>query len=143
MTFNDLYAGNPINGNADFSGNGPEMQTNISTIIIDNKIISEIFFEVRETTPDWTTGNGEWEKVLYTAPSGYEILSFYPSAGTNLGHIDQDHDSSCSDIELNEAVRRICYDGDGPGDDIGPNCGSTCANLNVFYNELTVRIRKF
>lgn len=63
-----------LGGDREFDGHGPEIYAWIKLNVINKRTIeAEVFMHARETVADWSETQGQWKKVLYTAPVGYEI----------------------------------------------------------------------
>lgn len=63
-----------LGGDREFGGHGPEIWAWVKLRIVSGKyIMADVYLHARETTSDWSETEGKWPKLIYTAPSGYEI----------------------------------------------------------------------
>lgn len=64
-----------VEGDREFDGHGPDITTTVNLRISDDgrKLLARVYFKARETVADWSTTKAEWERTVYTAPTGKTI----------------------------------------------------------------------
>ncbi|MEO8405466.1 MAG: hypothetical protein ABI480_12750 [Chitinophagaceae bacterium] len=64
-----------LGGDREFGGHGPEIWSWVKLRISGNTIVADVYMHARETVSDWSETEGNWSKIIYTAPAGYQIAS--------------------------------------------------------------------
>ena len=65
-----------LGGDREFGGHGPEIWAWVRLKIVNKKTIyADVYMHARETVSDWSETEGNWTKLMYTAPQGSEIAS--------------------------------------------------------------------
>lgn len=131
---------NHINGDREFNGNGPDVEANAELRIDDaRKIYVDLFLHEKETKHDWTECQGDWTKLIYTAPNGWEIKSIKTDMISTTSYRDTDHSLDVPVVSGGDLVKRFEIIGDTHGLDVG-NCTSGDAYMNVYFNDVRVEI---
>lgn len=130
-------------GDREFAGHGPDVTARASLELRNsNKEVWVILYlHVKETVGDWTEAEGSWPQHLWTAPSGWLIVSIESDQSSNASYRDTDHELDRPGVQGGSLVQRFEIMGDTGGDDVG-NCTSDDVYMNVYFNMIRVKIRE-
>lgn len=122
-----------VRGDAEFSGNGPEILVRLGLTQTPERIDATITMRAEETESDWTTADGTITRTIYTAPSGWAIQALVGETESADGYIDDDH----AEETLFPAgpAHRFVVTGDGEDDDVGRH-----TKVDVFFEDLQVEL---
>lgn len=64
-----------VRGDREFDGHGPRVKCNVTLGLQNNgtEIWAKIYFEAKETVPDWSTTTATWNVKVYSTPYGKKI----------------------------------------------------------------------
>ncbi|HKZ65480.1 MAG TPA: hypothetical protein VJ111_03955, partial [Chitinophagaceae bacterium] len=128
-------------------------------IINKRSIEAEVFMHARETVADWSETQGQWKKVLYTAPAGYEITGIVSGKYSEVKYVSRPGVNAFSPAVLIQAlgnvrstnvpfkddglVTRWHITGDTGGDDISTddNCNDD-AQVAIQLNPIKIKLKK-
>ncbi|HMU46752.1 MAG TPA: hypothetical protein PKC72_10315 [Chitinophagaceae bacterium] len=149
-----------LGGDREFGGHGPEIWAWIKLRVVNkNQLYADVYLHARETTSDWSETEGNWSKLLYTAPTGYEISGLPVTNYSEVHYVSKPGVSAFSPRGLAQAlggakgtdvpfkdnglVSRWNILGDTGGDDISTddNCNDD-TQVAVQLNPLTIKLRK-
>lgn len=149
-----------LTGDREFGGHGPEVWAWIKLRIVNKKqLYADVYLHARETTSDWSETEGNWSKLIYTAPSGYEIAELPATNYSEVHYVSKPGVNAFSPKGLVEAlggargtdvpfkddglVSRWNIVGDTGGDDISTddNCNDD-TQVAIQLNPLKIKLRK-
>lgn len=132
-----------IGGDREFDGHGPDVTARASLDVrsSNTEIWVTLYLHAKETRDDWTEAEGNWERHLWTAPPGYSILNILTHQSSNANYRDTDHDLDRPSVQGGNLVSRFEIMGDTGGNDVG-NCTGDDVYMNVYFNEVQVRIQE-
>lgn len=137
LTVNNLGL---VEGDREFEGHGPSMTLTATYAVFGDRVQVQACVRARETTSDWTTGQGC--RTLSSNPASGQIDTVL-EGNYSGGYVDTDH--SCDFVGGGSGVASITCVGDTSGDDvcIGPStCGSnTCTGCDFSFSCVRVRRR--
>jgi len=129
-----------IGGDREFSGNGPVVNISCEAFILNEKdIYVHVYFHVKETKSDWTEGLYEGDIKIYTAPSGKKINSIISATSSTANYVDTDHSFDVPTVQ-GALVDRFEAIGDTSGKDLGGCNNNADAELNIYFNPMTVEL---
>lgn len=77
-------------GDREFGGHGPEINADITlTIENGNQLFATVNMHARETESDWSETEGSWKKLIYTAPSGFNISQIQSGKHSEVHYISK------------------------------------------------------
>jgi PKD repeat protein len=131
---------NHTGGDKDFKGHGPKVEARATLRVVNDKeIYVDLYLHEKETKDDWTECLGNWSYQIYTVPNGWKIESILTDMQSTTTYTDNDHELDVPAISGGRLVSKFEIMGDTGGNDVG-NCTSDDAYLNVFFNEIRVKI---
>jgi hypothetical protein len=149
-----------LGGDREFGGHGPEIYAWVKLNIVNKRTVeAEVFMHARETVADWSETQGNWKKVLYTAPAGYEITAIVSGKYSEVKYVSRPGVNAFSPAGLVQAlgnirsgnvpfkddglVTRWNIIGDTGGDDISTddNCNDD-AQVAIQLNPVKIKLRK-
>lgn len=124
------------NGDRDFGGNGPIMVSHLYLKKEATRVLAQVYLKAKETRHDWTTAEGYsgW-KVIYIAPSGYQIKSIIdPVTYKHIIRINgADYvDNSVLDFTRDFDIGRVTLVGDTNGPEAGSKTKIVISKLKRF-----------
>lgn len=129
-----------IGGDREFAGHGPNVTASAQLRIVDEKrIFVDLHLHEKETRSDWTECLGNWTYLVYTAPGNWQIQSILTDISSTTSYRDTDHDLDRPPVSGGRLVSIFEIMGDTGGNDVG-NCTDDDAYLNVYFNEVRVKI---
>lgn len=148
-----------LGGDREFGGHGPEIWAWIKLRVVNKKMIyADVYLHARETTSDWSETEGNWSKIIYTAPAGTEILNIETGVYSEVHYVSKPGVNAFSPKGLVQAiggakgtdvpfkddglVSRWNIVGDTGGDDISTddNCNDD-TQVAVQLNPVRVKLR--
>lgn len=131
-----------IGGDREFNGHGPDVTATVSIAIRNSntEIWATIYLHAKETRSDWTEAEGQWNKKLWTAPSGKKIVDITSDTYSETSYVDTDHDLDRPPVRGGNLVRQFEIMGDTGGNDVG-NCTSDDVYINVRFNDIHARVQ--
>lgn len=149
-----------LGGDREFGGHGPEIWASINlTIENGNQLFATVYMHARETQSDWSETEGTWKKLIYTAPSGFNISGITSGKSSEVHYISKPGLGAFSPGALRELlggatgtdvpftddglVTRWNIVGDTMGDDISTdrNC-SDDTQVAVQLNPVKLKLRR-
>lgn len=131
---------NHIGGDKEFDGHGPDVSMSAQIYIVNQREIwAEVKFHVKETKSNWTEARGEWNRKLWTAPTGEKITNILSDSYSSGSYTDTDHSIDIITLGSGHLVSYFRSVGDTGGDDVGNCNGDSDSNLSVFFNTIRVR----
>lgn len=129
-----------IGGNREFGGAGPVVTINCTAYIVnDEHIYVDVYFYLIETHPDGTAGLYDGDIKIYTAPSGKKIQSIVSATESSANYTDTDITFDFP-IVVGELVDSFKSMGDTWGDDLGSCIDDYEAELNIYFNPMTIKL---
>jgi len=129
-----------INGNSNFSGNGPDVDISVKARIKENKyIFAEITFHLKQTNGNSPTeGLVQIEEMIYQAPSGKEIMELLSSDSSDVVYTDTNRDLDVMPPDSGSLVREFRVMGDTNATDFPNDCINDGSKLDVHFNDLLI-----
>jgi hypothetical protein len=94
-----------LGGDREFDGHGPEIWAWVKLRIVSEKFIfADVYMHARETVSDWSETEGNWSKLLYTAPAGYKIKEILTGTYSEVHYISKPGVSAFSPAGLVQAL---------------------------------------
>ena len=119
-------------GDADFDGNGPNVSSDVSLIMLPQVLSARVHMHAKETKSDWTEAEGWQTYQLYTPDPGWKIEQIVGKIATSHHYVDGTVDQGDSfNMGTGELVRRFDYVGDTGGNEAGTKTGVT-----VTFNDI-------
>jgi hypothetical protein len=127
-----------VRGDREFKGHGPNVKTTatLERRSSDTEIWVKLTLFAEETKSDWTTGSGNWDKLLWTTPAGTKIVSINSDMTSQASYIDTDHSLDVPAVSGGNLVSKFEIMGDTSGKDVG-NCTTDDVYLNVHFNPIS------
>ena len=130
-----------VEGDRDFKGHGPNVSAWAQLRVVDNQsVYVDYYIRARETRQDWTTAEGQWSDLLWTAPNGNTIMRITSAIRSETSYRDTDHELDVPAVNGGNLVRRFEIMGDTGGNDVG-NCTDDDVYLNIYFNEVQIEIQ--
>ncbi|MBS1919415.1 MAG: hypothetical protein JST17_04090 [Bacteroidetes bacterium] len=149
-----------LGGDREFGGHGPEIWASIDlSIESGNQLFATVYMHARETQSDWSETEGTWKKLLYTAPSGFNISEITSGKHSEVHYISKPGlgpfspgalrellgGASGTDVPFKDdgLVTRWNIVGDTMGDDISTdrNCNDD-TQVAVQLNPVKMKLRR-
>jgi hypothetical protein len=131
-----------IGGDREFKGHGPDVKVDatIRTRNSDREIWVTLHLHAKETRSDWTEAEGTWERKLWTAPTGKRIASIESDRFSEASYRDTNHSLDRPSVRGGALVSKFEVMGDTGGNDVR-NCTSDDVYMNVYFNDIQVKLR--
>jgi len=131
-----------IAGDREFGGNGPEVTIRCEARIVnENSIYVDVYFHVKETTSNWTEGLFEGDFLIYDdVPNGKKISQITSSIRSHAYYVDNDHSFDNPPITNGNLVQSFQSIGDTSGNDLGQCISNSDAELNIYFNQMTIEL---
>ncbi len=108
-----------IDGDRDFDGNGPNMQTDVFLEVRDaNELWMRMIVDAEETTPDNTRAFGEQEHLVFYDPDVAAISLISPDNDSH-SNLSTSYDPDIYDLGFGRLMRSLSYFGDTDGPEAG------------------------
>jgi hypothetical protein len=150
-----------LGGDRDFGGHGPEIWATVSLRIVNgSSVFADVYMHARETESDWSETEGNWSKLIYTAPAGYSITGITTGKNSEVHYISKPGANAFSPAGVLQAmtggargndipfkddglVARWNIVGDTSGDDISTddNCNDD-TQLAIQLNTMKIKLHK-
>ncbi|MDP4264842.1 MAG: hypothetical protein Q8941_20105 [Bacteroidota bacterium] len=150
-----------LGGDRDFGGHGPEIWASINLRIVSgNAVYADVYMHARETESDWSETEGNWSKLVYTAPAGYTITGIISGMTSEVHYVSKPGANAFSPAGVLQAmtggakgtdvpfkddglVARWNIVGDTGGDDISTddNCNDD-TQVAIQLNPMKVKLHK-
>lgn len=126
-----------IGGDREFKGHGPDVTVTaeIERRNGNQEIWAVLYLNAKETRSDWTEAEGNWDRRVWSVPTGQKVNSIDTDLESNAGYVDTDHDLDRPSVRGGTLVSRFEVMGDTGGNDVG-NCTADDVYLNVYFNEI-------
>jgi hypothetical protein len=118
-------------GDADFAGNGPDVNADVSLIVAPQALSARVHMHARETRSDWTEVDGWQTYQLYAPDPGWRIEQVIGKTSSVHHYVDSNVTEDSFDQGTGELVRRYVYVGDTAGDEAG-----TRTSVKVTFNDI-------
>lgn len=129
-----------INGDREYKGHGPDVEASAKLRIVNEKeIYVDLYLHQKETRSNWTECLGNWSYLIFTVPTNWKIKNIITDVSSTTSYRDTDHDLDRPTVSGGNLVNRFEIMGDTGGNDVG-NCTSDDAYMNVYFNEVRIRI---
>ena len=131
-----------IGGDREFDGHGPNVtaRATLETRNSNKEIWVKLYLHAKETRSDWTEAEGEWDRHLWTVPSGRTIVSILSDMSSTTSYTDDDHDLDRPAVAGGTLVQRFEIMGDTGGNDVG-HCTDDDVYMNVYFNTIRVKVK--
>jgi hypothetical protein len=96
---------------------------------------ASVYFKARETSSNWTRGEGTKTVTIYTADPGKTIEKIVGATSASYSYIDNDH--ALDAFPGSGPVKRFVFMGDGRGDDVGLH-----TRVEVEFNPIRVQLKE-
>lgn len=94
-----------MGGDREFDGHGPEIWAWTKLRIVSQRYIyADVYMHARETVSDWSETEGTWSKLIYTAPTGYDIIAIQSGSYSEVHYISKPGVSAFSPAGLVQAI---------------------------------------
>jgi len=129
-----------IGGNREFGSAGPIVTINCTAYIVnDEHIYVDVYFHLIETHPDATAGLYDGDIKIYTAPSGKKIESIVSAIESSANYTDTDIAFDFPTV-VGELVDSFKSMASTSGDDLGNCVNDYDAELNIYFNQMTIEL---
>ncbi|WP_394758774.1 hypothetical protein [Flavobacterium sp.] len=127
-----------IQGDTDFFGHGPRIDSDVNAFIENNTIKVRVYMKAQETAWDNTKAEGFNVFTLYTAPSNRKIISIVSDDSSSQSYTDGNLEADYFQQGSGELVKRFVFTGDTAW---GGESG-TKTKVDVELNRLTIRLKQ-
>ena len=129
-------------GDREFDGHGPNVTAHADLEIkLNTELWVKLYLHVKETRDDWTEAEQTWDRLLWTAPSGYVIAGVASDMDSNAFYEDTNHELDRPAVRGGDLVRQFEIIGDTGGNDVS-NCTDDDVYMNVYFNKVTVLVQR-
>jgi len=129
-----------IGGDREFAGNGPQVTISCTAYTVNDKdIYVDIYFHLLETYPNGTEGLYDGSIKIYTAPNGKKIERIISDTQSTANYTDYDILFDYPTI-IGELVDSFKSMGDTGGNDLGQCIQDSDAELNIYFNPMTIEL---
>jgi PKD repeat protein len=130
-----------IEGDEDFKEHGPDVKAWVNLRVEGNKrVYADYYLSARETRSDWTTAEGRWSKLLWTAGQGQSIVQINSDMRSETSYRDTDHALDRPSISGGTLVKKFEIMGDTGGNDVN-RCTADDVYMNIHFNPIKIQVR--
>lgn len=124
-------------------GNGPLVEATVELKIRDgNRLIADIWLQMKETAGDGTSGEINKEIVLFQTRGNDRIQSILTDTYSEARYLDTDDDLDMPEVRVGNLVREFSFQGSTTGNDFGKdaNCSVEDSHMIIVFNEIRISI---